>query len=504
MSVSIIVSHRLTGGCCDAGRAALASIVPQLERHTRLVHHSLDANDELKRRRLCLIEAESAKDFKRLRKEWDTNVIAEERLDREVARLNPFGHLDPLDKNRSEGVGVGLQFTLAGSTGQPIAEAKATIFLVNARGQQTTSEDRSDANGLVEVVFDERMWMPVGAYIEPKSGFWGVFGQAPRHGEAVTLTPIVENGPLGWWHHLMGMTRTGTERGRGIKIGIVDTGLGAHPDLANIRGVGAVINGQFLPGPDAAKDVEEHGTHVAGTIGAIPVPDSRGYAGLASGADIGVIRVFPKAGAPASQADIATAIDVFALEEKVDLINLSLAGSTPSEIERDAILAAAEAGSLCIAAAGNNNGQPIGYPAAFSEVAAISALGAYGVPPDGTWAAMSVPRRPDQILPNGLYVANFSNVGMAMSATAPGVGIISTVPARPGHPAPFMEMSGTSMAAPLSTAGLATILANDSTYLELPRGTRRTQRAWQALFETALPLPLAWPFVGRGLVRTYP
>src|SRR5262249_7549133 len=145
----------------------------------------------------------------------------------------------------------------------------------------------------------------------------------------------------------------------------------------------------FTAGAQAAADVLGHGTHVSGIIGARPVEGSGDFAGLAEGAEIMVIRVFPQNG-DANQGDIAEAIQRLATEN-CDLINLSLGGAQASDIERDAVRMAAARGSLCIAAAGNSFGQPIMYPAAYPEVAAVSAIGVVGAYPPGTLEAQSLP-----------------------------------------------------------------------------------------------------------------
>ena len=84
--------------------------------------------------------------------------------------------------------------------------------------------------------------------------------------------------------------------GRGIRVGVVDTGAGPHPCLQHIASVGAFLGGNSLP-PGLGADVGEHGSHVSGTIGARPAETGH-YAGIAPGCDLLTARVFtgPMAG----------------------------------------------------------------------------------------------------------------------------------------------------------------------------------------------------------------
>src|SRR5207244_1868554 len=102
-----------------------------------------------------------------------------------------------------------------------------------------------------------------------------------------------------------------------------------------------------------AKDVADHGTHIAGIIAAKPTSGSNDFGGICAGAEVFVARVYPGGGpagqeGTASNGDIASAIDALASTQHVDVMNLSLGGPAPSEIEADAIMSAIEAGVLVI------------------------------------------------------------------------------------------------------------------------------------------------------------
>jgi subtilisin family serine protease len=109
---------------------------------------------------------------------------------------------------------------------------------------------------------------------------------------------------------------------------------------------------------------------------------------------------------------------MWAATNNMNVINLSLGASTGSQSMHDAVVAAKNAGVVVIAAAGNNGGA-VGYPAAYPEVIAVSAI--------------------DQ----NKSIASFSNRGPEIDLAAPGVNIYSTYKGTG-----FATLSGTSMATP--------------------------------------------------------
>ncbi len=244
-------------------------------------------------------------------------------------------------------------------------------------------------------------------------------------------------------------------------------------------------------------DIDAHGTHVCGVIGARPNASSA-FAGLAPGVDLFCIRVFPS-GQGANQGDIADAIDQLSRHNQVDLINLSLGATTPSQIEHDAILDALDQGTLCICAAGNSAG-PVEYPAAFRETVAVSALGFEGWGPNGTLTATHYPEKRERYGNDRLYLANFSCFGQEIECSALGVGIIAPVPERFGLVAPSGAMDGTSMASPAACGALAARLAVTPDYQSLQRDLLRAEKAHTLLREHSRDLGLAPYFQGRGIL----
>jgi subtilisin family serine protease len=437
------------------------------------------------------------------------NVVVEPELKRELTWSYPLPLELVLRAQGSDPPPTGFGQTLnvrVQSGGQSLVGVKAVLVFANVAGLNngTRLELETGANGEAAFTYNPALWRPNLLMLEPKSGFWDWWQELPQGDLSIDLPALPKTGPLGWWHQVVGMQRYTKGRGQGIRIGVVDTGVGPHPYVEHVRSIGAVTGGQYDPG--AGQDVVGHGTHVSGLIRARPVEGSGDYCGIADGAEIFCVRVFTPDG-QTNQGDVAEAIDRLVLEHDVHLINLSLGGTQPSQIEQDALRTALDYGTLCIAASGNSFSQPVMYPAAYPEAVAISAVGLVGVYPPGTMEAHSLPTLPTQldlIGPYGLFVADFSNVGPETSCTAPGVGIISTVPARPEVVAPYAVANGTSMAAPIVSASLATVLAQDANYRALPSRVERAQWASAVLLASLRPLGLSWVYVGGGLVQAWP
>jgi thermitase len=157
-------------------------------------------------------------------------------------------------------------------------------------------------------------------------------------------------------------------RGGGVVVAVLDTGVDLdHPDLRDrlMKGIDLVDQGTS---PD---DPQGHGTLVAGIIAAI-AGNGQGVAGVAPKARIMPVRVLDAEGRGTS-ATVAAGIH-WAADHGASVINLSLAdavmhdgrsgveGLVDAQVEQ-AIRAAAEAGVLVVAAAGNNGKGTVPYRA---------------------------------------------------------------------------------------------------------------------------------------------
>jgi subtilisin family serine protease len=386
------------------------------------------------------------------------------------------------------------------SRGEPVQGVGLILVLASTTTPAATVvQNISGADGKASLPYDGAVWFAKMLVVEPKSGYWTFIVNLPPDAITVELTELPQSGPLGWWQALVGNPAYSEARGQGIRVGVIDTGVGPHPYLSHVTRIGAFIGGTYDPSPDATNDVENHGTHVSGIIGARPVVGSRDFGGIAAGTDLFVARVF-QAGHGANQGDIASAIEAMSGTHAVDLINLSLGGPY-SEIDLDAVLVALQQGTLCICAAGNNSGGPVLYPAAYQQTVAVSGLGAPGTSPAGSTSSYNIPTAPDKFGTGGVFLASFSNIGPQISVGAPGNAIISTVPVWNDDPAPYLAMDGTSMASPAATAAAAVRLSQDPAYLALPRNVERAGYAFRSLLSGAVSLGLAVTYQGAGLAR---
>lgn len=383
--------------------------------------------------------------------------------------------------------------------GRPLAGIEVLLYVRDPGGGVQNTSVTSDSKGSVSFP------LPTGfeiSFVEPipYSGFWIMLAGAPPSGSTLDCLPIAKasSGGAGWWHDAMSIDVSKKTRGSGIKVGVVDTGCGPHPNLKHVTLVGAFVDGKVFP-PDQATDVAEHGTHTTGIIGARP-SKAGDFAGMAAGCDLHHARVFKGEGPDdgPTQADIINAIDSLSRDHECDLINMSLGGGPASQAEEDAIRDAFERGTLCICSAGNDAG-PINFPAAYPECAAVSAIGKIGWAPPGTFSADNRPRQAGKTGQGNLFLANFSCFGPTLACAAPGVGIVSTVPDKKGVKGGYMEMDGTSMASPAACGTLAVILSNDATYKAMPRNAARAKRAALLLAQHCKPFGLPVKFEGRGL-----
>ncbi len=246
-----------------------------------------------------------------------------------------------------------------------------------------------------------------------------------------------------------------------VFIGIIDEGyMFTHPDLAANKGVNPGetanngidddLNGYIddVEGWDFANNDktvfdgagDDHGTHVAGTIGA-KGGNGAGVAGVCWNVKLLNAKFLGSQGG--TLANAVKSVDYFTNLKKKGLnivaTNNSWGGGGFSQALFDAIERANTAGILFIAAAGNdgtNNDATASYPSGYtnSNIIAVAAIGSNGsMPTWSNWGATTV------------------DIG------APGVGIWSTIPksVKGKVTATYASYSGTSMATPHVTGGAA-------------------------------------------------
>src|SRR5687768_9738214 len=128
---------------------------------------------------------------------------------------------------------------------------------------------------------------------------------------------------------------------------VLDTGISVHPDL----NFDQARSRTFLGGNSTYIDQNGHGTHVAGTIGAID--NTIGVIGVAPGAPVVSVRVLDRRGSGSISGVIAGVDYVAANGQAGDVANMSLTGG-PSLALDTAVITAALGGVRFCLAAGNN------------------------------------------------------------------------------------------------------------------------------------------------------
>lgn len=252
------------------------------------------------------------------------------------------------------------------------------------------------------------------------------------------------------WNH-----STGSDS---LVVAVIDTGIDYnHPDLqANMwRNPAEVSSGVDSDGNGYIDDIfginardnngnpmddNGHGTHVAGTIGAVG-NNGIGVAGVNWNVKIMALK-FLAANGSGSLLDAIEAIDYMtAMRQRgvnIRISNNSWGGGGYSQALYDAIGRARSAGIIFVAAAGNesnNNDVSPAYPAGYqlSSVVPVAAID------------------------SGRNLASFSNYGAnTVKIAAPGVSILSTY-----LNGTYRSYSGTSMATPHVAGALALLLASE-------------------------------------------
>ena len=217
-----------------------------------------------------------------------------------------------------------------------------------------------------------------------------------------------------------------------VNVAVIDTGIASHSDLNVVDGI------NFSKGKTTNySDGHGHGTHVAGTIGALD--NEIGVIGVAPGANLYAVKVLDNRGSGTYSSVIAGIDWVTANAETIDVANMSLGGGN-SQAVNDAVDAAVNAGVVFVVAAGNENTDACTKsPASAPTAITVSAL-------DDR----------DGILDNGDSFADFSNSGSCVDMIAPGVLIESTWKGDD-----YNTISGTSMASPHVAGAAALYIANN-------------------------------------------
>ncbi|MCI8625437.1 MAG: S8 family serine peptidase [Lachnospiraceae bacterium] len=206
-----------------------------------------------------------------------------------------------------------------------------------------------------------------------------------------------------------------------VKVAVLDSGVDETDDIPVAK------RKNFVPGEEEVfcsfDDPVGHGTAIAGIISSAGTES--GYQGVNPNVEIYSGKIFEFAlTAPISR--VVEAIH-WAIEEDVDVINLSFGLQTDSEVLRYAIQEASEAGIIIVAAAGNKG--VVEYPANYPEVIAVGSVDSMA-----EIAEKSATGENLELLAPGELVASISHFG--------GIGV----------------ESGTSLAAPHVTGAVSVLL----------------------------------------------
>jgi serine protease len=176
------------------------------------------------------------------------------------------------------------------------------------------------------------------------------------------------------------LKQRGAAGGKGARVAVLDTGVAYMTKKPDFRKSPDFSRSQFLPGYDFVDhdkeplDEDGHGTHVAGTIGE-RTNNHIGLTGLAPRAKIIPVRVLDSEGF-GTAGNIAKGIR-FAADHKAQIINMSfefsLGVNSCGKIKGicSAIKYAFKKGALVVAAAGNENGEPVAFPAGAPHVIGV-------------------------------------------------------------------------------------------------------------------------------------
>ena len=227
----------------------------------------------------------------------------------------------------------------------------------------------------------------------------------------------------------LGISVDNSAWGEGVRMAMLDTGIGQHETLGSrVRQI------DLISGDGPAIDLHGHGTAVA----ALMIGNDGVSQGIIPAANLLSIRIADENGS--SNSFLLAEGIVRAVDEGAQIINISMASYGDSPLVQDAVAYATEKQVLIVAAAGNEGFSNPAYPAAYDSVIAVGAIDAAG------------------------QHLTFSNTGDAIDVGAPGFEITA---AWPGEE--YTSFTGTSAAAPLVAGALGAALTETQSGVLLPQ-----------------------------------
>ncbi|WP_144141059.1 S8 family peptidase [Paraburkholderia sp. BCC1884] len=389
-----------------------------------------------------------------------------------MSTTHPFGTTSPAEGN--------FNFVVHDNNGSPLPGAKVSLWELNATEPLVTT---TDSKGQASI------WSQTGlatfVAVSSFAGFWDSYrtGLLASTGVAkFVLQPIDPTFNDCRKFHYGASSR---QAGAKVRVAVIDTGIDEHPDLKCVVQRTNHVNSE--PDTVVHDNGTGHGTHVAGLIGA-----SGAMQGIAANVEILSYRVFEQGKRETFNFALVQAVEK-AVEDGVDIINLSLGQRDVDGALKDRIVDALAAGILVVAAAGNDGNPSVGFPAVMDDVVSVGAVGREGTFPAGTTFVKCLKRA--QGTDKLDFVPWFSNNGK-VNVAAPGVAVISTVGSNS-----YTAMNGTSMAAPIITGIAASVLSNDTSLAEIERGPERLKLLKELLYDQCNTLGFGVTDVGSGLPK---
>jgi subtilisin len=374
---------------------------------------------------------------------------------------------------------VALAFTVTDTDARALPGATVHVL-----GDQVREYAIADAQGKAQLSLPvDEIDRVRGVYVRPAQGSWSVWLARPAlstsEPNTIQCLPLESGLAAGWHRRAMGFDRLPPHYlGHGVRIAVIDSGATpAGADLAE-----RVTEGLDVLAQDDKSwrdDVLGVGSHVTGLIAASDEPAR--HIALAPEADLHICRLMPGG----RHSDLIEALD-YCLARDVDVVHIGVGSGHYSPLLAQKIEQARRAGTACVAAAGNTGG-PALFPAWLPTVLGVGALGQLGTYPPDSYHATQVQGVP---APDGLFPARFSASGPGVDVFAPGVAVVSTVPA-----GSFAASDGTSVAAAHVAALAALVLAHHPDFRDgyRVRGADRVDRLRQIIIGTSRPVMLGDP-----------
>lgn len=202
-------------------------------------------------------------------------------------------------------------------------------------------------------------------------------------------------------------------------VAVLDTGAQADHPAFNGRVIPTGVNTSTSGERNDCSDDNGHGTQVSGVI-----IDS-----TLDNVTVRPYKVLDKYG-QGTLISLAAGI-ISAVNDGVDVINMSICFSESSEVLKEAVQLADRNNIILVASSGNDSSDTVYYPASYDGVLKIGAINESGT------------------------LANFSTKGEDVDFAAPGVNIYTAT-----RNSGYKNVSGTSFAAPLVAAVIAAMLSN--------------------------------------------